>query len=628
MVLSTDRPQYDDGNGWLQSLQGERWFADYVSIASKLNSHRHNRSEPFVPSYSRFEEDEDLKRPRQKTTDCTGQNPKPLGYDITTPRTVKMPSNEAIQSGEIHPSKHPPENLTRVFLQIDSTTSNLEPESVPASPVRQKSPDSKHHVAFQIESSVGEEVNSSSGHPTDSMPRRPPPPPPPLQRWEMGLNSGKNDGSRVHPDFAAEWDYMQKLRIEILSLRSQIHILRGTLREKQNAKSWIDNQLFQRIKMKELGVISTKSPEVKESKTILELIDDYQKAVDDYGPLEDDCNRLEDLLYGQEFELHRLEGNFYKRWMVIPDPSLGQSEVPAFQLPSPQNDEFLDDEEDLRYHPLVKNFLSKIGDLDLLQERLDDIIDESESLEDQKETRNRVGLLLGEEEQTWLNGSQRLQDELVEEIRLLQMEVDRLKQDCLTKNLVDEDGEPTDFQFQEKEIFEEEDEMVSSQISEYSKHSILLPQPSTRRQSDIDESNPKPSEEKFLTIPGRINTWILDRLRISPLDVGLLARTYEGKGGETSEAWQRAVLDFWYEDGTITSAIGFQMYTSSMTTQAPRRSKHLSNSSDISDSKHHFRVFISSSLRPPSDHDHGHEVTGAVGSSPASLRGRFAWRSQ
>jgi hypothetical protein len=622
MTYRADGPQHE-GNGCVQALQGGGWFGDYINIASKENFQRHNISEPFVPNHSRFEEDEDLKRSRRKTTDCTiCQNPKPLGYDIT-PRTVEMPSNEAIQSDERQPSKYPPENLTRVFLNIFD-----EPESGPASPVRQKLPDSKHHVAFQIESSVGEDVHSSSGHPTDSMPRRPPPPPPPLQHWEMGPNAGETDGSQVHPDFTAEWDYIRKLRIEILSLRSQIHLLRGTLREKQNTKSRVDDQLFQRVRMKELGVISPNSPEGKESKTILDLIDDHQKAVDDYGPLEDDCNRLEDLLYGQEFELHRLEGNFYKRWMVIPDPDLGQSEVPAFQLRSSQNDEFLDDEEDLRYHPLVKSFLSKIGNLDLLQERLEDIIDERESLEDQRETRNRVGLSLGEEEQTWLDGSQRLQDELVEEIRLLQMEVDKLKQECLTKNLVDEDGEPTDFQFQEKDIFEEEDEIISSQISEYSKHSILLPQPSSTMQSDIDESNPKPSEETSFTVPGRINTWILQRLRISPLDVGLLARTYEGKGGETSEGWQRAVLDFWYEDGTITSAIGFQVYTSSMTTQAPRRSKYSSNSSDISDSKHHFRLFISSSLRPPSDQYDGREVAGAVSSSPASPRGRFAWNSQ
>jgi hypothetical protein len=213
---------------------------------------------------------------------------------------------------------------------------------------------------------------------------------------------------------------------------------------------------------------------------------------------------------------------------------------------------------------------------------------------------------------------------------MLEIEVEELKQECLTKNLIDEDGEPTDIRAQEQEIFEKEDELVSgSQISEYSKYPILLPQRGVK-QEETSEYDPNPGEKSF-TVAGRINTWLLDRLRSSPLDVGLLARTYEGKGGDPSDCWQISVLRLWYEDGTITGATGFQVYTSSMTTRARRRSESSTNPSGIFGAEitnHHYHLFIRSSLRQHSDGSDSTEVAGAILSSPASPRGNFSWNSQ
>jgi hypothetical protein len=42
---------------------------------------------------------------------------------------------------------------------------------------------------------------------------------------------------------------------------------------------------------------------------------------------------------------------------------------------------------------------------------------------------------------------------------------------------------------------------------------------------------------------------MLDKLRSSPLDVNLLARTFESVAGKTRDEWQLDVLKLWYKDG-------------------------------------------------------------------------------
>ncbi len=210
-----------------------------------------------------------------------------------------------------------------------------------------------------------------------------------------------------------------------------------------------------------------------------------------------------------------------------------------------------------------------------------------------------------------------------------------------SKHLANESEKSTDFQLKGTEkftgsldsipfnsnystTFADDDGLDSgSQTSEYSRHSVLLPTPCTDQQI----TSPKPSNKPF-TIASRINAWLLERLRDSPLDVNLLARTFEGTVGEPSEGWQIAVLDLWYRDDTLKGWAGFRVYTSSMTTQAPRHSKRSAESSDISDSGYHFRLPISLSLRYASDRSDSTEPAGIAGSSLVSPRVRFESRSQ
>jgi len=137
-------------------------------------------------------------------------------------------------------------------------------------------------------------------------------------------------------------------------------------------------------------------------------------------------------------------------------------------------------------------------------------------------------------------------------------EAEELKQECFVKGLVDEDGEPTDFQTRESVNFVNEVD-AGSEMSEYLKFPLLLPQPEVK-DLGFYESAPKPNEVSN-SAGDHINQWLLHQLRTSPLDVNLLASVYTEEGGETSDEWEVHVLDLWYKDGAIKGASGYRVYS-------------------------------------------------------------------
>jgi cell fate (sporulation/competence/biofilm development) regulator YmcA (YheA/YmcA/DUF963 family) len=448
----------------------------------------------------------------------------------------------------------------------------------------------------------------------------------------LRLDSNLEDpNSRDDSTFDVKWPRIQTLRLDNWSLRSRIHEMRKMLREKQHVKSEADDRLLQRISKEEFGVLPRKVDVTGGEKNLEELMKDCRDARGEYGPLEDDCNRLEDQLSEQEFELTRLEERFYHRWQR---PLITKQEGPilaAFHHRSPTNSTVLDVEEALEHHPLVTQYLSRLGDLDLLQERLVELEEEKESLEEDRDSRQRFGMSLEADDEAWLSGSQNLLDELLEKISFNEEDVKKLRQECEALGLLDENGEPTDFQSQERSTFRNEDDMnAKDQISEYVKHPILLPKPGSRPAPSNDLCTE--SDEESASLGERINQWILDQLRESALEVNLLARTFEGKYGEMDESWEVSVLAVWNADGTANTK-GYNVYTSSMTTQAPLRSDHSSSSSGYNSKfqgNQSYRFILAQRLRLPPSPDHSDETERGIvmGKSLAARQGKAHWSNQ
>ena len=119
---------------------------------------------------------------------------------------------------------------------------------------------------------------------------------------------------------------------------------------------------------------------------------------------------------------------------------------------------------------------------------------------------------------------------------------------------MDEDGEPSTFQHREQYYFSG-DVNPEGQISDFLKHPLLLLLPDEKMTPEhVVGFEPKSNERSDITM-NRINEWMLGKLFSSPLEVNLLARTFEGTvGKKTQDDWQLSVLKFWHQDGMVTAA--------------------------------------------------------------------------
>ncbi|KAG9230907.1 hypothetical protein BJ875DRAFT_408011 [Amylocarpus encephaloides] len=360
-----------------------------------------------------------------------------------------------------------------------------------------------------------------------------------------GQTQGRNQTSTFSSTL---WHQIKKQRIANWSLLSQIHEIRRILREKQREKSTADDALLRKM----MGGQPLWRPQLnrelsQEHKNLLDLRENCQQIRDDYGPLEDDCNELEDQLSSQEFRLGKMEEELYSlqsREFVAVATDLDLEARPEEHEEQSGGD--FDESELYKFHPQVDVFLSRLGDLDLLRERLDDLLMEYEHLREEEVKLARVGRGINSGNQSFIDGFEVAHRELLQQIRLTGREVHIMRQDCLKRRLIDENDEPTDLKVQEEIQFVEEKELeLLHSTSDYVKYPLLLPRPGKKAgltRSELAHDKTTDSTSK------RINEWLLEKLRISPLDVMLLASTFEKKGCKIDERWEVCVLAFWFND--------------------------------------------------------------------------------
>jgi hypothetical protein len=369
-----------------------------------------------------------------------------------------------------------------------------------------------------------------------------------------------------------EWERIDRSRKTVWALRSRLQQQRAILRSKQYAKSIADDKYMRHVRLMESARISlTLGPAAGTRDSRLEeLLQDCENTRAEYGPLEDDCNLLEDdcglldnQLGSQEFELTRLEEQFFKRWRQSSTVSAPETVNPQ----TPLDEESIDDssDEEQEFHPLVAEYLSKLGDVEILRERLEWHRDEKFALQSEKDTREKVDLRLASDDQSWLDESGEIEDGLLVELKEAELAALVLKEKCLAKKLIDENDEPKDFfHTREEDALSDDDVDAKGLTSEYSKFPTLLPQWENKR-LDFYTSAPKPDEFSH-NAGDHINQWLLHMLRLSPLDVSLLARTFEDVGGVIGEDWQLEVLRLWYNDGAVKDAAGYRVYSAAATT--------------------------------------------------------------
>ena len=195
--------------------------------------------------------------------------------------------------------------------------------------------------------------------------------------------------------------------------------------------------------------------------------------------------------------------------------------------------------------PLLKEFMSRLGDASLRREAYAYLRSGHDNLLEALEVSQRYGRELLEEDQTTLAKFYAKEAKMSEELRQIDADVDRLRLECIRKGLLkgllaEDEGDKND-------ILRTSDGVVGPEQAEYNKYPLLLERPG----EDEDERRSKELLSEFRSgdTGDRITRWLLHKLRSSCSEVELLKRFTPGLDRTVdTNKWQEEVLYFWFID--------------------------------------------------------------------------------
>jgi hypothetical protein len=414
--------------------------------------------------------------------------PVPLSPLHSEPKS--MPSTESSEACRV-----PPEVITPTLLH-GGEDNGSELAVIPASPEEIRRP-----LSPRREIEIFQATNPSRSKTVYSSP---------LERF-LAQESGPTDYDSDPQRLEEGWGRLRNLRASTLRLRGQLRQLRKELHRREFAKSSADDLFMKHVRELRSASISHLNQDIfKSEDTILEAqYAAIQAARDDYGPIFDDYNNMEDLLDQQEFEMAKIESRLYH-------PTIDET------LPSGPSLIGLSSESPPKLHPLHISYLSRLGDLDLVRERLQNMIQERDSILYDQESRLRVGMNVHENEQNFLDQFPLQEAALLGELVAIEQDIERLKEACLEEGIELAESSLGDIDGSEVEDISIKSQSDHASIGP-STFSLLLPKSDEKKVklgvfiTDFDEGNKN----------DRINRWLRYQLQTSPLEVELLVRIFQ-----------------------------------------------------------------------------------------------------
>jgi hypothetical protein len=248
-----------------------------------------------------------------------------------------------------------------------------------------------------------------------------------------------------------------------------------------------------------------------------------QAARDEYGPAEDALISMENRLEVEENKLGLAEDRLYQTL----DLDLAEPESPVSTLPQPSDqDSEQDSDEDPeessgQSSPVSKtideldydNYLTRLGNQDIARENYEELLNEKAMLEAELERRRPFGKDLDTEDLHFLAHFEETIEPVKRELEEVSKDVERLRQLCIKKGLIDAAENPT-----EQEI-EHEMPVEESQLEMVSNHSKLSWQEAVTESNEVD-SRISPWHAIYHNF---INLWLLDKLQSSAVEIMILA---------------------------------------------------------------------------------------------------------
>lgn len=276
-----------------------------------------------------------------------------------------------------------------------------------------------------------------------------------------------------------------------------------------------------------------------------------QDARNAYGPMEESVDAAENQLDKEEYEITQLQEQLSVQ--TSPPPTSDVNSLSSGDTNSvPSSPERPHD-------PLYDDYLSRLGDVDLLREEYSELVFEHDGLQELQKRNEKFGLELLPENQTILAEFHTRQRELLEQIRIVERDVERLRILCVQQGLLDdgvseEDAYEGGAETEDEHLSEEHEDTdilkdLGEQVNEYSRFSLLLDRPC--HHEDEEESKALLTGFKDKDPGDRITRWLLHKVRSSCSEVELLHRLQKEElnlSSDNTEKWQADVLDSWFSD--------------------------------------------------------------------------------
>ncbi|PMD67717.1 uncharacterized protein K444DRAFT_658678 [Hyaloscypha bicolor E] len=341
----------------------------------------------------------------------TSSNPSPTPVHEVAAMSLKLslrPTN--IDSNKTQPDPSFGAESTFSLNTLPPTTAEPEPPPSPRSQIRSFQAE-KPRTLISNQTGPMERFLSQDNHPAG---------------FEKDPGRMKEEGQRL-----------RLLRTNALRLRAQLKIKRKELKEKEATKSSADEAFIRHVRESrsvQLFSNAQTSPDETADSYYLAM----QAARDVYGPLEDEYTRIEDILDETEFEMAKIEIRLYGQETVPPPRHESATLSPLPQVADllasvSASSSFLGLSTGHldQYKPIHAEYLSRLGDLDLARERLQNMTQEHESLLVEQESRSRVGMELHSNLRAFLENLPAREAALRGEITEIELDVERLKSQCL-----------------------------------------------------------------------------------------------------------------------------------------------------------------------------------------------------
>jgi hypothetical protein len=208
--------------------------------------------------------------------------------------------------------------------------------------------------------------------------------------------------------------------VSVVGIHLKGHELRGSIRQERQALTDIDARFMQEIRN-----VLLRSPNER-LQHLLDLYEEMDSRRNLLLPKEDDYNILEDQMNTQEFELEEAGKKVLEVLEGVRNSLLSDGDLHPF----------LEDDADLQsatshgnesLRPEQREYLSRIGDLDLVEERLSELQRKRAELVEHEKSRIRVGLVLNEESRKFLDAFDDNHALLREERALIVHDIEKMR---------------------------------------------------------------------------------------------------------------------------------------------------------------------------------------------------------